>query len=127
MYRSMASQGGEGSAVAGVGKGNSTPIPQATPTSQAANPTSEAATPISQATSSRAGCKRKRTSAVWDEMEEKFENGEYKAYCNYCHKNMLFTCTCFFTLQITFHLHTNVGYFIRWLGFYTLCYISECS
>lgn len=82
----MASQGGEGSAVAGAENGNSTPIPEATPTSQAATPTSEAATPTSQATSSRAGCRRKRTSAVWDEMEEKFENGEWKAYCNYCHK-----------------------------------------
>jgi hypothetical protein len=24
-------------------------------------------------------------------------------------------------------IHTNVGYFIRWLECYSLCYISECS
>lgn len=40
----------------------------------------------SEPTSSRAGCKRKRTSAVWNEMGEKFEGGVWKAECNYCHK-----------------------------------------
>uniref|UniRef100_A0ACD5W820 Uncharacterized protein n=1 Tax=Avena sativa TaxID=4498 RepID=A0ACD5W820_AVESA len=85
----MASQeGAEGSAVAGTGNENSvdpssqrvTPISKATPASQAASP-------MSQATSSRVGCKRKKTSAVWDEMEEKFEDGKWKAYCKYCHKS----------------------------------------
>jgi hypothetical protein len=106
MYRSMASQSGaEGSGVAGTMNGNSadpspsqhatpasqaaTPTSQAaTPTSQAATPTSEAATPTSQVTSSRAGCKRKLTSAVWKEMESKIENGEWRAECNYCHKKI---------------------------------------
>uniref|UniRef100_A0ACD5W8C7 Uncharacterized protein n=1 Tax=Avena sativa TaxID=4498 RepID=A0ACD5W8C7_AVESA len=93
----MASQeGAEGSAVAGAGNENSagplsqraTPISEATPASQAASPTSQAATPTSQATSSRVGCKRKKTSTVWDEMEEKFEDGKWKAYCKYCHKRI---------------------------------------
>uniref|UniRef100_A0A8R7THP7 BED-type domain-containing protein n=2 Tax=Triticum urartu TaxID=4572 RepID=A0A8R7THP7_TRIUA len=93
--RSMASQDGyEGSGVAGEGNFTSadpssqraTPISEATPISQAATPTSQAATVTSQATSSRAGSKRKRTSAVWDEMEEKLENRQLKAECNHCHR-----------------------------------------
>lgn len=89
--------GADGSAVAGARNGNSvdpsasqhaTPTSKATPTSEAATPTSEAATPTSQVTSSRAGCKRKLTSAVWNEMELKFENGEWKAECNYCHRKL---------------------------------------
>ena len=88
LYRSMASQeGAEGSAVSGAGNGNSADpsLQRAAPTSQA-TPTSQAANPTSEATVSRAGCKRKRTSPVWDEMEEIFENGQRKAECNYCHR-----------------------------------------
>ncbi|XBI01221.1 hypothetical protein VPH35_130045 [Triticum aestivum] len=80
-------EGAEGSGMPGAGNGNlvdpstqhATPIFQATLTS-------EVATPTSQVTSSRAGGKRKRTSAVWNEMEEKIENGQLKDECNYCHK-----------------------------------------
>uniref|UniRef100_A0ACD5UI83 Uncharacterized protein n=1 Tax=Avena sativa TaxID=4498 RepID=A0ACD5UI83_AVESA len=82
----MASQDGlEGSTVARNGNSadpssqRGTPISEATPASQAASPTS-------QATSSSAGSKRRRTLAIWDEMQEKFEKGQRKAECNYCHK-----------------------------------------
>uniref|UniRef100_A0A8I6WV50 BED-type domain-containing protein n=1 Tax=Hordeum vulgare subsp. vulgare TaxID=112509 RepID=A0A8I6WV50_HORVV len=78
----MASQGAEGSAVSGAGNGNSQ---GATPASEA-TPTSQVDTPTSQPKSSRASCKRKRTSEVWNETEEKFEGGVWKAECNYCHK-----------------------------------------
>ena len=87
-------EGAEGSVVPGGGNGNATL-------------TFEAATPTSQLTSSRAGGKRKRTSAVWYEMEEKIENGQLKAECNYCQKNLLqdqelaqITCICIWNLVL---------------------------